>query len=111
LLFLIIHTPNHVSRVVRPYAKPFFNGLTSPREIHKIRFLGDPTGKFTGALDLLFDGTAIFGNARAKRYVLVVEDGTVKEAYVEPDNTGVDGRYFRVSHHLQAVTTAKNVLG
>ncbi|KAI9787602.1 MAG: hypothetical protein M1839_000133 [Geoglossum umbratile] len=67
--------------------------------IHKIRFLGDPTGKFTGALDLLFDGTAIFGNARAKRYALVVEDGTVKEAYVEPDNTGVD------------VTAAKKVLG
>ncbi|KAH0548139.1 hypothetical protein GP486_008132, partial [Trichoglossum hirsutum] len=55
-----------------------------------IRFLGDPTGKFNEALGLLFDGTAIFGNARSKRYALVVEDGKVKEAYVEPDNTGVD---------------------
>ncbi|KAI9772078.1 MAG: hypothetical protein M1840_001366 [Geoglossum simile] len=64
-----------------------------------IRFLGDPTGKFTEALGLLFDGTAIFGNARAKRYALVVEDGTVKEAYVEPDNTGVDSKYHLPAQH------------
>ncbi|KAL8663847.1 MAG: hypothetical protein Q9202_003533 [Teloschistes flavicans] len=56
-----------------------------------IRFLGDPDAKFTEALDLSFESAALFGNNRSKRYALVVEDGKVKEAHVEPDNTGVDG--------------------
>lgn len=56
-----------------------------------IRFLGDPTGKFSEALDLTFDSTAIFGNQRSKRYALLVENGKVKEAFVEPDNTGLNG--------------------
>ncbi|MCJ1471330.1 hypothetical protein MMC07_009978 [Pseudocyphellaria aurata] len=56
-----------------------------------IRFLGDPTAKFTAALDLAFDGSAVFGGQRSKRYALVVEDGKVKQAYVEPDNTGLSG--------------------
>ncbi|KAK3657567.1 hypothetical protein LTR56_002342 [Elasticomyces elasticus] len=41
------------------------------------------------ALELDFDGTAIFGQPRSKRYALVVEDGKVKSVHVEPDNTGV----------------------
>jgi len=64
-----------------------------------VRFLGDPTGKFTEALDLAFDGTALFGNHRSKRYALVIEEGKVKEAYVESDNTGLN------------VSAAKKVLG
>ncbi|MCJ1484863.1 hypothetical protein MMC06_005036 [Schaereria dolodes] len=56
-----------------------------------IRFLADPTTQFTSALDLLFDGSAIFGGPRGKRYALLVQDGKVKEAFVEPDSTGVDG--------------------
>ncbi|KAJ5440868.1 Redoxin [Penicillium cf. griseofulvum] len=64
-----------------------------------IRFLGDPSGKFTEALDLSFDSSAIFGNNRSKRYVLLVEDGKVKEAFVEPDNTGLN------------VSAAEKVLG
>ncbi|KAF9634411.1 hypothetical protein BFW01_g5306 [Lasiodiplodia theobromae] len=55
-----------------------------------IRFIADPAGSFTKALDLSFDSRAIFGNERSKRYALVVEDGKVKEAHVEPDNTGVN---------------------
>ncbi len=57
----------------------------------QIRFLGDPSGQFTKDLDLTFDSASIFGNDRSKRYALVTEDGKVKEAHVEPDNTGVDG--------------------
>jgi 2-Cys peroxiredoxin 5 len=53
--------------------------------------LGDPTGKFSEALDVSFDSVSIFGNQRSKRYALLVEDGKVKEAFVEPDNTGVKG--------------------
>jgi hypothetical protein len=56
-----------------------------------IRFLADPHGELTTALDLSFDGAAIFGNARSKRYALVVENGKVTKAFVEPDNTGLDG--------------------
>jgi 2-Cys peroxiredoxin 5 len=40
---------------------------------------------------LSFDGAAIFGGDRSKRYALVIEDGKVKKAFVEPDNTGVKG--------------------
>lgn len=54
--------------------------------------MGDPSGKFTEALDLSFDSAAIFGNNRSKRYVLLVEDGKVKETFIEPDNTGLNGK-------------------
>ncbi|KAF2195301.1 AhpC/TSA family protein [Zopfia rhizophila CBS 207.26] len=64
-----------------------------------IRFLADPSLSFTNALDLSFDGSAIFGGSRGKRYALVVEDGVIKEAHVEPDNTGLN------------VSAAEKVLG
>jgi 2-Cys peroxiredoxin 5 len=57
-----------------------------------IRFIADPTLAFTKALDLSFDGSAVFGGDRSKRYALVVEDGKVKEAFVEPDKTGLNGK-------------------
>ena len=57
----------------------------------QVRFLGDPTAKFSEALELAFDGSTIFGGLRSKRYALVVEGGKVKEVHVEPDNTGVNG--------------------
>jgi len=50
---------------------------------------------FTKALDLSFDGASIFGGDRSKRYALVVENGLVKEAHVEPDNTGLNGTFHR----------------
>ena len=37
------------------------------------------------------DLSAFFGNKRSKRYAIIVEDGKVKEAFVEPDNTSVNG--------------------
>jgi len=64
-----------------------------------VRFLGDPTAKWTEGLDLHFNGAAIFGGMRSKRYALKIEDGKVQEAFVEPDNTGID------------VSDAKKVLG
>jgi 2-Cys peroxiredoxin 5 len=57
----------------------------------QIRFLGDPSVAFTKALDLSFDGASIFGGDRSKRYALVIENGAVKEAHVESDNTGLNG--------------------
>ncbi|KAG7134625.1 Peroxiredoxin-5 like protein [Verticillium longisporum] len=70
-----------------------------PAQQTGIRFLGDPTAEFTKALNLGWDGSAIFGGIRSKRYALVVENGTVKSAHVEPDNTGT------------AVSMADKVLG
>ncbi|KAF2152604.1 Redoxin [Myriangium duriaei CBS 260.36] len=64
-----------------------------------IRFLADPKAEFTKALELDFEGVPIFQAARSKRYALVVENGKVKEAHVEPDNTGVN------------VSAAEKVLG
>jgi 2-Cys peroxiredoxin 5 len=61
--------------------------------------LADPTGAFTKALDLSFDGSAIFGGDRSKRYAIVIEQGKVKSVAVEPDNTGTN------------VSTAEKVLG
>lgn len=46
------------------------------------------------ALDLGFDGSAIFGGVRSKRYALMIEDGKVKEVHVEPDNTGISGTWL-----------------
>jgi 2-Cys peroxiredoxin 5 len=56
----------------------------------QIRFLADPTGKFTKMLDMSFDGSAIFGGDRSRRYAIIVEQGKVKSVAVEPDNTGTD---------------------
>ncbi|KAF1963365.1 AhpC/TSA family protein [Byssothecium circinans] len=55
-----------------------------------VRFLADPDLRFTKSLDLAFEGAAIFGGDRSKRYALLTEDGVVKEAHVEPDNTGLN---------------------
>lgn len=59
----------------------------------QIRFLADPTGAFTKALDLGFDLMPVFGHTRSKRYALVIKDGKVKSVHVEPDNIGTDGEF------------------
>ena len=56
----------------------------------QFRFIADPQGKFTKELDLAFDGTAIFGNERSKRYALLIDGGKVVQKFVEPDNTGIE---------------------
>jgi len=56
----------------------------------KIRMLADATGEFTRAIDMEFgDLKAILGNARSKRYSLVVENGVVKNVNLEPDGKGL----------------------
>jgi len=82
-----------------PFVTKAWGEKLDPSKKSGIRFLGDPTAKFTKALDLAFDGSAVFGGIRGKRYALVIEDGKVKKAFVEPDNTGVN------------VSAAENVLG
>jgi peroxiredoxin len=93
----------------------FLNLQTPSNNKQQVRFLGDPTAKWTEALDLQFDGSAIFGGVRGKRYALKIEDGKVKEAFVEPDNTGIDGMGFLIIYkgntNCLAVSDAKKVLG
>jgi len=50
--------------------------------------LADPKAEFTDAMDLAVD-LPVLGGKRSKRYSMVVEDGTVKEINIEPDNTGL----------------------
>lgn len=64
-----------------------------------IRFLGDPKGEFTRALDLEFPAAPLLGTNRSKRYAAVVENGKIKSINVEPDNIGTE------------VSTADKVLG
>ncbi|KAM0564479.1 hypothetical protein ACHAPJ_000693 [Fusarium lateritium] len=71
-----------------PFVMKAWSEQLDPAKQTGIRFLGDPTGEFTKALDLGFEAYAVFGGMRGKRYALKVEDGKVKEAHVEPDNTG-----------------------
>ena len=56
-----------------------------------IRFLADPAGDFTRAIDMEFDAAAIMGNNRSKRYAIVTQDGKVKAAHPEPENTPTTG--------------------
>ncbi|KAK6085237.1 TSA family protein [Seiridium cupressi] len=82
-----------------PFVMKAWQDQLDPTNESGIRFLADASGDFTKALELDFDSVAIFGNRRAKRYALVLEDGKVKSVHVEPDNTGTD------------VTLADKVLG
>jgi len=54
-----------------------------------IRFLGDPSGAFTRALDVEFEAAPLLGTNRSKRYAIVVENEKVKSVDIEPDNIGV----------------------
>lgn len=50
--------------------------------------LADTKAEFTDAMDLAVD-LQVLGGKRSKRYSMVVEDGTIKELNIEPDNTGL----------------------
>ncbi|KZL84665.1 tsa family protein, partial [Colletotrichum incanum] len=71
-----------------PFVMKAWGDQLDPAGETGIRFLGDPAGEFTKSLEVDFDSKAIFGNDRSKRYTLVIENGKVKEAHVEPDNIG-----------------------
>ncbi|RPB17755.1 peroxiredoxin [Morchella conica CCBAS932] len=81
--------PIYVIAVNDPFVtKAWGESLQGSKEAG-IRFLADPALKLTNALDLAFDGTAIFGGPRSKRYALIVDDGKVLKTFIEPDNTGI----------------------
>lgn len=66
-----------------------------PLQFH---FLADDTGKFSAELGLDFNAEKLLGTKRSKRYGLFLEDGLVREIFIENDPNVV------------AVTTADNIL-
>ncbi|XP_043538566.1 peroxiredoxin-5, mitochondrial [Chiloscyllium plagiosum] len=59
----------------------------------KVRMLADPCGAFTRALGLELDKEPLItalGNKRCQRFVMLLEDGVVRELQVEPDGTGIN---------------------
>ncbi|KAI6103805.1 Redoxin-domain-containing protein [Pisolithus croceorrhizus] len=50
-----------------------------------VRFIADDRGEFTGTLGLIFDATEELGGLRAKRYVIIAQDGKAEYVGVEPD--------------------------
>ncbi|XP_020376471.1 peroxiredoxin-5, mitochondrial [Rhincodon typus] len=59
----------------------------------KVRMLADPTGEFTRAVGLELDKEqliAALGNKRCQRFVMVLDDGVVKQLQVEQDGTGLN---------------------
>lgn len=58
-----------------------------------IRFVGDASGAFSRAWDVDFDATPLLGNVRSKRYAIQTEDGKVTTVAIEPDNTGITGKF------------------
>ncbi len=52
----------------------------------KVRMLADTTGELTKRLGLAIDLTAKLASVRSKRYSLLVENGVVTQANVEPES-------------------------
>ncbi|KAL9138366.1 MAG: hypothetical protein Q9175_000406 [Cornicularia normoerica] len=73
-----------------PFVMKAWGATLDPTSKTEVRFLGDPSGQFNKDLNLTFESAAVFGQDRSKRYALVVENGKIKSAHVEPDNTGVN---------------------
>ena len=53
----------------------------------KVRMLGDGNGEFTKAMDLTMDGSKFGLGTRSQRYAMVVEDGVIKQLFVEKPGT------------------------
>lgn len=53
-------------------------------------FLADAKGELARAMDLAFDASGALGNHRFQRFAAIVENGVVKQLFVEPDRTGLD---------------------
>ncbi len=54
-----------------------------------VTMISDGNGEFTRAVGLELDATAFGMGIRSQRYAAILQDGVVRELYVEPDPTGV----------------------
>ncbi len=50
----------------------------------KVRMLADGNGEFTKAVGLTLDASGFGMGTRSQRYAMIVQDGKVKELFVEP---------------------------
>ncbi len=50
----------------------------------KVRMLADGNGEFTKAVGLTLDASGFGMGTRSQRYAMIVQDGKVKEVFVEP---------------------------
>ncbi|THG93865.1 hypothetical protein EW145_g8263 [Phellinidium pouzarii] len=57
-----------------------------PTQVH---FIADDKGEFTAAIGMLSDSSVLLGGPRAKRYVIIAEDGKVTRVVVEPNSLEV----------------------
>ena len=64
------------------------------QSVQHVRLLPDGNGSLTEALGLLVDKSAIGFGKRSWRYSMFVDDGVVKELFIEPEK---DGDPFEVS--------------
>ncbi|GHJ85312.1 hypothetical protein NliqN6_1714 [Naganishia liquefaciens] len=55
----------------------------------QVKFVADDSGAFASATGLVFDAQALLGGPRAKRSLLIIEDGKVAHVAVEEDVTKV----------------------
>ncbi|CAO3593184.1 unnamed protein product [Absidia cylindrospora] len=55
-----------------------------------VEYLADAKGELARAMDLAFDASGALGNHRFQRFAAIVENGVVKQLFVEPDRTGLD---------------------
>jgi glutaredoxin/glutathione-dependent peroxiredoxin len=49
----------------------------------KVMMLGDGNGEFTQAMGLTMDGSKFGLGTRSQRYAMIVDDGTIKDLFVE----------------------------
>ena len=54
----------------------------------KITFIPDGNGEFSDKMGMLVDKSAIGFGKRSWRYSMLVEDGTIKKMFIEPDKEG-----------------------
>ena len=53
-----------------------------------VHFVADPFGEFTQAMGMAVDHRDAFLGTRSWRYSMLIEDGTIKKMFIEPDKPG-----------------------
>ncbi|GEQ70969.1 hypothetical protein JCM33374_g4650 [Metschnikowia sp. JCM 33374] len=84
------YTSLFVTGVNDAFVMKAWGEATNKQAAAGVRFLADPKGEFAKKWDVLFDASKFFGNERSERYAVLVEDGTVTHAFVEPEKTAID---------------------
>jgi len=65
--------------------------------IKNVKLIPDGNGELADALGMLADFSVITFGKRSKRFAVVINDGVVEKAFVEPDATDADPDPYGVS--------------